>query len=71
MERFSKFLSDQNVLVLKADWTNEDPMISKAIESYGRSGVPLYVLYKKVDRKNPIFLPQILTVDIAIKEFQF
>lgn len=71
MERFSKFISDQNVLVLKADWTNEDPMISKAIESYGRSGVPLYVLYKKVDRKNPIFLPQILTVDIAIKEFQF
>lgn len=27
-----------------ADWTHNDPLITEALESYGRSGVPLYVL---------------------------
>lgn len=64
-----KYLKDNKVLVLKADWTNEDPEISKALESYGRNGVPLYVFYKNGKKSLPIFLSQILTPDIAIQEF--
>ena len=34
----------KGVQLVKADWTNYDPAITKALEQYGRSSVPLYVL---------------------------
>ena len=37
-----------------ADWTQNDPEITKALEGYGRSGVPLYIL------KSPDGVEQIL-----------
>jgi thiol:disulfide interchange protein len=56
---------DHNVVYLKGDWTNQDPAITKFLESYGRNGVPLYVYYgpKKSngERPEPKILPQILT----------
>lgn len=36
---------ESGVLALEADWTRYDPVITEALESFGRSGVPLYVLY--------------------------
>ena len=42
-----------------ADWTLKDPDITRALDSYGRSGVPLYIL-KSPDGTNQI-LPQNLT----------
>jgi thiol:disulfide interchange protein DsbD len=33
------------VTYLKADWTNRDAEIATVLASFGRSGVPLYVLY--------------------------
>lgn len=42
-----------------ADWTQNDPEITRALESYGRSGVPLYVL-KSPDGREQI-LPQNLS----------
>ena len=32
------------IRLLIADWTHNDPLITEALESYGRSGVPLYIL---------------------------
>ena len=40
---------EKNVLALKADYTNEDPVIKKALASFNRIGVPLYVLYRPND----------------------
>lgn len=37
-----------NIAALKADWTRRDPVIAQALASYGRAGVPLYIMY---DRK--------------------
>ena len=34
-----------NVLALRADWTRYDPVITRALAGFGRSGVPLYVYY--------------------------
>ncbi|MDQ8194463.1 protein-disulfide reductase DsbD family protein [Coraliomargarita sp. SDUM461004] len=34
-----------DIVALEADWTRYDPVITDALESFGRSGVPLYVLY--------------------------
>ena len=35
------------VSYLEADWTNEDPVITRVLAEYGRGGVPLYLIYAK------------------------
>ncbi len=51
---------DRNVAAFKADWTGGDSIIGKALEGYGRNGIPLYVLYSG---RGPDYriLPQVLT----------
>jgi len=46
---------------LKADWTNRNPQIAKALAAVGRSGVPLYLLYDAKGQGDPKILPQLLT----------
>lgn len=48
-----------NYVYLKADWTNRDTEIAKSLASFGRSGVPLYVVYRP--GAEPEVLPQLLT----------
>jgi thiol:disulfide interchange protein len=48
-----------HVIALKGDWTRQDPEIAQFLQSFGRSGVPLYLLYD--GNGNPTVLPQILT----------
>jgi thiol:disulfide interchange protein len=50
----------KKVQLLRADWTKRDPAITQALTSLGRSGVPVYVLYKP--GQAPIVLTEILTV---------
>jgi thiol:disulfide interchange protein DsbD len=40
-------LDAKNVALLRADWTRRDPAITAALAQLGRSGVPVYVFYKK------------------------
>jgi len=47
-------------IYLKADWTNRDSAIAKALADQGRVGVPLYLVYGK-DGGAPQVLPQLLT----------
>lgn len=54
------------VVKMKADWTKNDPAITKALRQFGRSGVPLYLLYGTTAGENPAILPQVLTTDIVI-----
>ena len=35
----------KGVTLMKGDWTNRDPAITAALASFGRAGVPLYVVY--------------------------
>jgi thiol:disulfide interchange protein len=49
----------KGVVYLKADWTNRSPEIAAALEVFGRSGVPLYVLYPP--RAAPTILAPVLT----------
>jgi thiol:disulfide interchange protein DsbD len=44
---------------LKGDWTRQNPEITRFLQQFGRSGVPLYLLYDKTG--TPTVLPQILT----------
>lgn len=50
-----------NITALKGDWTNTDPEITKLLNLYGRSGVPLYLWYPAGKGSRAIVLPQILT----------
>ena len=56
----------QGVLLMEADWTSQDPLISQAISGYGRSGVPVYVYYPK-NSQSSILLPEILTPRIVLE----
>ena len=61
--------SEKNVALLRADWTNRDSTITRALESHGRSGVPLYVLYPG-DGSNPRLLPEVLSPSIVLDKLQ-
>jgi len=39
--------SERGVTLLKADWTRQNPEITQVLQGFGRSGVPLYVLYPR------------------------
>jgi len=49
------------ITYLKGDWTNQDPQISAHLAEFGRSGVPLYLLYPAGTGSTPQVLPQLLT----------
>ncbi len=70
-----RVFADNNVRYLIGDWTNQDPEISKYLQSYGRNGVPLYVFYGARDvnteqRPEPKVLPQILLPDTFANLFE-
>ncbi len=51
----------KGVTVLRADWTGRDPAITRMLSTFGRNGVPLYLLYPGGVVGEPAILPQILT----------
>jgi thiol:disulfide interchange protein DsbD len=55
-----------NVVALKADWTSENPEISKIMQKFGRSGVPLYVIFPGGNPTHPIILPEVVTPEIVM-----
>ncbi len=56
-----------NVKLLKADWTDRDPEITKALAAFGRNSVPLYVYYSTSGEVK--VLPEILTHDMINELF--
>ncbi len=50
--------SRRSVQLVRADWTRRDPAITRALASFGRQGVPVYVLYRP--GKEPLLLPEVL-----------
>jgi thiol:disulfide interchange protein/DsbC/DsbD-like thiol-disulfide interchange protein len=51
----------KKVVLLRADWTRRDPAVTAALAQLGRSGVPLYVIYKP--GRAPVLLSEILSVE--------
>ena len=62
--KVSKLLADKNITYMEADWTRKDPIISSTLEQYGRTGLPLYLLFPS--KGDPLILPEILTEDILL-----
>ncbi len=57
-------LGSKKVVPMKADWTNSNPEITAALKSFGRVGVPLYVIYPGGNAGAPVVLPELLTESI-------
>jgi thiol:disulfide interchange protein len=49
-----------NVLLLRADWTDQDPAITQALAAYGRNSVPLYVFQNS--RGEVKLLPELISL---------
>ena len=60
-----KFLKENNIEYIVADWTNKNEDILDALNIYGRSGVPLYIYWKPGMQKSEI-LPAILSEKIIL-----
>jgi thiol:disulfide interchange protein DsbD len=58
-----------NVRYLKGDWTSEDPTITRKLAEYGRSGVPLYLMYASPTGTASV-LPQLLTENIVLQSVE-
>ncbi len=49
------------IVYMVGDWTDYNPEISQLLAEYGRSGIPLYLLYPADPNAPAMVLPQILT----------
>jgi thiol:disulfide interchange protein len=63
-EKTRSLFESRSLAYLVADWTRRDPAITRQLERYGRSGVPLYLLYGP-GLDQPRVLPQLLTEGIV------
>jgi thiol:disulfide interchange protein DsbD len=61
-----RLIKEKGIVMMKADWTNYDAVITRALESYGKNSIPVYVIYAPGARA-PVFLPEILTPGIVEK----
>ena len=57
-------LESKGIVYLKADWTRKDETIANKLAEYGRTGVPLYLLYSS--KGIPVILPELLTEDMLL-----
>lgn len=62
------------IVALRADWTRQDPAITKILEASGRDGVPLYLFYPRPaangDKRPAVVLPQILTASAVLRDIK-
>ena len=59
-------LRDSGAVLLRADWTNQDPDITQTLAALGRSGVPTYALYPADPSAPAHVLPEVLTPGIVL-----
>ena len=56
-----------NLVAIRADWTNRNPDITRLLAKFGRSGVPLYVIFPAGKPGEPIVLPEVITSGIVVE----
>jgi thiol:disulfide interchange protein DsbD len=65
VERMKK----DNIVTIRADWTNRNPDITRLLQKFGRSGVPLYVVFPAGRPNEPIVLPEVVTPGLILEAF--
>jgi thiol:disulfide interchange protein DsbD len=69
-DRVQAALDSGNVQLLRADWTSRSPEITRLINGFGRSGVPVVVLFPPGERSEAVLLPTLLTPGIVVRALQ-
>jgi len=54
--------------MVKADWTNRNVEITNMLRAFGRSGVPLYVIFPGGRPEQPLVLPEVITAGIVLQK---
>jgi thiol:disulfide interchange protein len=57
---------ESGVVLLRADWTDQNQIITQALAALGRSGVPTYAIYPADASAPPHVLPEVLTRGIVL-----
>ena len=65
-ESIAEAFKERGITYLKGDWTSPNPEIAALLQSFGRAGVPLYLLYSGKPGSQPQVLPQLLTESIVL-----
>jgi thiol:disulfide interchange protein len=58
--------TQQNVITLRADWTNGDPVITEILKQHGRAGVPMYLVYPGGKNRGPALLPELISAQTVL-----
>ncbi len=61
-----ELLAEKHIVPMRADWTNANPEITAALKSFGRVGVPFYVIYPAGNPSSPVVLPELLSESLLI-----
>ena len=59
-------IRESGITTMRADWTNRNPEITALLSKFGRSGVPLYVVFPQGRPTEPIVLPEVITKSILL-----
>lgn len=62
------YVAQHRIVLVRGDWTNQDPVVTEVIQSYGKAGVPLNILFKP--GKPPVIFPTVLTASMVLDEMQ-
>lgn len=68
-DRFETLVDVQDIVLIKADWTNPSPEVDALITDFDRDGVPLYAFYH-AGSPVPVILPQFLTFGLIRTLFE-
>lgn len=68
-EVLSKF-KELKVVTMKADWTKQDAEVTQLLKKFGRSGVPLYVVFPGGRASEPIVLPEVITKELVLQALE-
>ncbi len=67
-EALQRKFAELNVALVKADWTSRNPEITALLQAFGRSGVPLYVIFPAGRLDSPLVLPEVITAGLVIEK---
>jgi len=60
-DRVRRAFEEHDVAALKADWTDGGSRIQNKLKSFGKGGVPMYLVYSPAAPEDPELLPEVLT----------
>jgi len=68
VEATRRTLMQTQILPMRADWTNEDPLIQQWLSDLGQAGIPVYVIYMPDGTYD--LLPQAITTELLTRRLR-